>query len=425
MKSKKIISGMLALTLIFGGAVLPCGLSDDFTVISASAEKCGSFWYTELDDGTVSIIDYYNFDNETDLVIPSELDGKTVSEIGTYVFGRTNSKITSVTIPDTVHSIGSKAFAYCSDLKKVNLSKNLKSIGSYAFRNCKSLENITLPEGLETIEEYAFLYCDNLKSIEIPASLKNIGASAFHENIKLESITFAEHGSLLNIDRYAFYGCNSLKELNLPDYIVHIGENAFCDCKSLKSVSLLGSSTKVDYGAFAHNPALESVTIAQNTKVISEFEFGMCENLKEIIIPKSVEEIGEGAFRSCGKDFVIYCYEDSFAHEYAIKNNLNYHLIDGKEPDCLPRTRIIVEYNEQYHQVKFTWDKVYGADRYGIAVYLAGKWKVQDQEITSTSYTTPKSLTPSKTYKVAIAARVNGKWDTANAIKNAVTVTIK
>ncbi len=80
---------------------------------------------------------------------------------------------------------------------------------------------------------------------------------------------------------------------------------------------------------------------------------------------------------------------------------------------------------KKYHQVRFTWDKVEGADRYGVAVYLAGKWKVQDKNITGTSYTTPKSLTPGKTYKVAIAARVNGKWDTANAIKNAVTVTVK
>nr|MCR5141622.1 BspA family leucine-rich repeat surface protein [Ruminococcus sp.] len=65
------------------------------------------------------------------------------------------------------------------------------------------------------------------------------------------------------------------------------------------------------------------------------------------------------------------------------------------------------------------------ADRYGIAVYLAGKWRIQTQNITTTSYTTPKNLTPGKTYKVAIAARVNGTWDVAGAIKHAVTITVK
>jgi hypothetical protein len=85
---------------------------------------------------------------------------------------------------------------------------------------------------------------------------------------------------------------------------------------------------------------------------------------------------------------------------------------------------IKVEYSEKYRQVRFTWDKVEGADKYAIAVYLAGKWKVQAQNITGTVYTSPKNLTPGMTYKVAIAAKVNGTWDTKNAIKNAVTCTI-
>jgi surface protein len=88
-------------------------------------------------------------------------------------------------------------------------------------------------------------------------------------------------------------------------------------------------------------------------------------------------------------------------------------------------TNIKVEYSEKYHQVRFTWDKVTYAERYGIAVYLAGKWRIQATNITDTVYTSLKNLTPGKTYKVAIAARVYGKWDTENAIKTAVTVTIK
>lgn len=88
-------------------------------------------------------------------------------------------------------------------------------------------------------------------------------------------------------------------------------------------------------------------------------------------------------------------------------------------------TNIQVQYSSEYHQVRFTWDAVAGADKYGIAVYLAGKWRIQTSSLTTTSYTTPKNLTPGKSYKVAIAARVNGVWDTANAIKNAVTVTVQ
>ena len=86
-----------------------------------------------------------------------------------------------------------------------------------------------------------------------------------------------------------------------------------------------------------------------------------------------------------------------------------------------------VEYSEQYHQIRFTWKKVEGATGYGIAVYLAGKWRVQTSAIPAStlSYTTPKNLTAGKTYKVAVAAKVNGEWTAAEAIKHAVTVTVR
>ena len=86
---------------------------------------------------------------------------------------------------------------------------------------------------------------------------------------------------------------------------------------------------------------------------------------------------------------------------------------------------IRVNYNTQYHQIQFVWDKTKGADKYGIAVYLAGKWRVQNSNITTNSFVTPKNLTPGKTYRVAIAARVNGQWDTSYAVANAVTVTVR
>ena len=84
-----------------------------------------------------------------------------------------------------------------------------------------------------------------------------------------------------------------------------------------------------------------------------------------------------------------------------------------------------IEYNSQYHQIRFSWNSVEGATNYGIAVYLAGKWRVQAPSITALTYTTPKNLTPGKTYKVAIAAKVNGEWTAVDAIKNAVTVTVR
>ena len=100
------------------------------------------------------------------------------------------------------------------------------------------------------------------------------------------------------------------------------------------------------------------------------------------------------------------------------------------DPDPIPvktdyPTNVKANYSTQYHQIQFVWDKVEGADKYGIAVYLAGKWRVQTTNITTNSYVTPKNLTPGMTYKVAVAARVNGQWNTTDPIKNAITVTVK
>jgi endoglucanase len=86
-----------------------------------------------------------------------------------------------------------------------------------------------------------------------------------------------------------------------------------------------------------------------------------------------------------------------------------------------------VEYSEKYHQIRITWSPVEGASNYGIAVYLAGKWRVQTQNIpaSATSYTTPKNLTPGKSYKVAVAAKAGSVWTANEAIRHAVTVTVK
>jgi pectate lyase len=96
------------------------------------------------------------------------------------------------------------------------------------------------------------------------------------------------------------------------------------------------------------------------------------------------------------------------------------------DPNVYPVIKSI-DYNEQYHQIRFTWNPVQGASNYGIAVYLAGKWRVQTSAIPAStlSFTTPKNLTPNMTYKVAIAAKINGEWTSTASIKHAVTVTVR
>ena len=90
-----------------------------------------------------------------------------------------------------------------------------------------------------------------------------------------------------------------------------------------------------------------------------------------------------------------------------------------------PKVTNIV-YNKTYHQFKVSWNKIPNAECYGVAIYLAGKWRIIDQNISTdiTTYTSPK-LKPGKTYKMMIGAKVNGKWDLSNVNSRSFMVTVR
>ena len=142
----------------------------------------------------------------------------------------------------------------------------------------------------------------------------------------------------------------------------------------------------------------------------------------------------QGYFDSDSKNLAFYEVGDKVSVKFTyntadkeIKNIESLQLIDNSHTDTRYVTDVKVEYSEKYHQIRFTWSPVEGATNYGIAVYLAGKWRVQESNIpaSTTSYTTPKNLTPGKSYKVAVAAKVGGVWTSEKAVKHAVTVTVK
>ncbi|SDA26656.1 Pectate lyase [Ruminococcus sp. YE71] len=84
-----------------------------------------------------------------------------------------------------------------------------------------------------------------------------------------------------------------------------------------------------------------------------------------------------------------------------------------------------VEYSEQTHQIRLTWAPVKGATSYAVGAFVSGRWRILVPSLSALSYTSPKNLTPGKSYKVAVAAKVNGVWTLEEAVKHAVTVTVK
>ena len=186
-----------------------------------------------------------------DLVIPNS-----VKSVGERAFIGC-SGLTSVTIPNSVTSIGSLAFSGCSGLTSVTIPNSVTSIGDYAFRNCSGLTSITIPNSVTSIGNYAFRNCSSLTSVTIPNSVTSIGSSAFRGCSGLTSVTIPN--SVTSIEDYAFSGCFGLTSITIPNSVTSIGGSAFRDCSGLTSITIPNSVTSIRRGAFYGCSGLTSV----------------------------------------------------------------------------------------------------------------------------------------------------------------------
>ena len=116
--------------------------------------------------------------------------------------------IISVSIPNSLTTIGDYAFYECRYLKQVINSKVVASIGKCAFGRCKRLEAFTLSDKINAIEEYTFEWCYQLTTIKIPEGVTAIGRNAFHFCGNLETVDFPS--TLITIKESAFSFCEHL-----------------------------------------------------------------------------------------------------------------------------------------------------------------------------------------------------------------------
>ena len=229
--------------------------------------------------------------------------------------------LTQYTIPNSVTSIGSSAFAGCDSLTSVTIGNSVTSIGSSAFSGCSSLTSVTIGNSVTSIGNAAFDYCDSLTSVTIPDSVTSIGDGAFAFCSSLTSVTIPD--SVTSIGDYAFCGCKSLKSITIPDSVTSIGDYAFCGCSSLTSVTIPDSVTSIGSRAFSGCTSLTSVRIGNSVTSIGSSAFYGCGSLTSVTIGNSVTSIGNAAFDYCSSltrvditDLSAWCRID-FSSSYA------------------------------------------------------------------------------------------------------------
>lgn len=186
------------------------------------------------------------------------------------------SGIKSVTYNKYLDQVAVRMFEGCKGLKRVTLTKQ-HTIMFRAFENCKSLKKVKFCNGLEYISYCAFKWCEKLEEAKLPNSVEEMGLKAFQH-------------------------CRSMKKVTLPKSLTYLGPQTFQDCRSLKEIKIPKSLKKIEFKTFQG-----------------------CKNLKKAVIPKTVKSIQKTAFSGC-KRLVIYCPKGSYAHKFAKKNHIKYHL---------------------------------------------------------------------------------------------------
>ena len=242
----------------------------------------------------------------TTITIPNS-----VTSIGGFAFYGCSS-LTSVIISNSVTSIGKAAFYDCSSLTSVTIPNSVTSIGENAFTGCSSLTSITIPNSVTRIGDYAFWNCRSLTSVTIPNSVTSIGVYTFYDCRSLTSVTIPN--SVTGIGEYAFDGCSSLTSVTIPNSVTGIGEYAFNGCSGLTSITISNSVTRINENTFCGCSGLTSITIPNSVTSIGEYAFYDCSGLTSVTIPNSVTSISDAAFAKCGNLENVYCYAEKIPY---------------------------------------------------------------------------------------------------------------
>ncbi len=264
--------------------------------------------------GTKVICDGAFYDNEyisthkglTAIHIPDS-----VTSIGDRAFSGCEN-LTSIHIPDSVTNIGDFAFSDCENLTSIHISDSVTSIGRGAFVSCYDLTSIHIPDSVTSIGDGAFQFCDNLTSIHIPDSVTSIGDNEFQDCFNLTSIHIPD--SVTSIGRGAFSCCENLTSIHIPDSVTNIGDFAFSCCYDLTSIHIPDSVTSIGDGAFQYCGNLTFIHIPDSVTSIGRNAFSSCENLTSITLPQNIKTMNGNPFTEWNGKLIVksknFIYED-------------------------------------------------------------------------------------------------------------------
>lgn len=353
-KSNKVISAMLSVLMVSGMftamplAVNAAGTADTNETTTSAAVQSADDTQSDSEEKEYNGFTYYTHFNEennrteavitgykgidNDLVIPDSIDNAVVTSIGVKAFAESN-QFESITIPDSIESIGEDAFDCREDLSKVYISSlenwckiDFKDSGSQPmcnfadlYINGNLLTDLTVPDSITSINNYTFSGCTSITSVTLPNCITKICDDAFSFCDNLEKVEFGHE--LKSIGNYAF-AYTSLKNITIPDSVTYIGDYAFSCC------------------------SFESIVIPDSLTSVNDYAFSYCNKLKTVIIPDSVTKIGYSAFDECllisnvlfkGSKSQWNSIDFSDSNDYLVESVIHYDVkfVEKKAPTCV------------------------------------------------------------------------------------------
>ena len=308
---------------------------------SADAVEVDGIYYNLIPKGNAAEVTANPYSYSGDIIIPEQFlyddINYTVTSIGGHAFENCNS-LTSITIPNSIKSIGEYAFYKCAvsavkvydltawcnidfkgfaasplqyahrlyvndeEIVDLVIPSNVTTINKDAFKGCTSITSVTFPNNVTSIGYESFYGCTNLTSATIGDNNNNvastiIGFRAFSRCIGLESVTIGNN--VKQIERNAFEYCTILASITIPNSVNSIGSHVFMGCTNLSFVELPENISSIEWATFAGCTSIESITIPNTVETIEEGAFSGCTNLTSIILPKNLSSIGPIAFEYC------------------------------------------------------------------------------------------------------------------------------
>lgn len=222
-------------------------------------------------------------------------------------------------------SIGSEAFFGCVKLRNVDnkTTEKVNNVGKSAFENCVALVNIDL-SSLGIFSDSVFKNAINLESVKMPLSI-SVGKSAFENCGKLVNVTAtinrADANAFINcvnirsivfasnikeIGAHAFDGCVLIQKVVIPGSVVTIGDSAFNGCRNIITLTFEGSSLlSIGNSAFKDCELLTNVKLPASLTVLSASAFYGCSDLKNVEIGENIENIGVNVFAYCNDEIIV------------------------------------------------------------------------------------------------------------------------